>query len=801
MIPARLGARDAVAAGILCALACVLFWDSVFRGRVLFERDISQLYWGQVETFVGCVFRGSWPLWDPNTGFGQPLLANPGNQVLYPWTWLNLLIGPARFYTIFACSHLVLSGLGAYLYLRRLGLSRPSGLLSAILWMSSGPLLSLVSVWQHFAGAAWIPWVLLAADVALSQPDRFGAVQLGLVLSIQILAGSADMIAMTGLLLAGSTARHWLGVAGPLLWRRIGVGASAALLALGLTAVLLLPALDVARVSDRAALPKDIRSFWSLPPVGLLQTLVPVFPHRWPLTKDVRAELYDSREPFLSSLYLGLAALPLVLCSFAGRTRRLAVAFAAAGSVGALLSLGRFGILYDVSTTILPPLQSLRYPVKAMIVPAFAWALLAGLGLEAWRGAGERRRAAVLVWATSGLASGLVLTLSALAFLYPVGTAGGFLAASPHPVPDVLQPTAWALAGAALLCAAVVVVGVRSLRPGLGVWGLGLVLVLLTADVVLAHWRLSPTAPAEAFGSPPPVVGRLRADHATRIYAFDYLAKLLGKVYRRPDPQFPRADAPPTEPQALGAALAWQSYLAPPAAARWGLAGSFDSDLFGLQPRPVRNLSLYFRAVEETPAFVRLLRIGAVSHVLALHAEGLEELSPVATEASLFAGPIHVFRVGGTLSRAFAVSGVRVADGLRALQLLADPAFDPVREVILARGPAAPPRADFTALVEVEDWAADRVRLAASLSEPGYVVLVEAYDAGWRASVDGNETPLLRANFAFRAAFVPSGRHRVEFFYRPRTFYLGAAVSAATLVLALALVAPGRRRSRTRFSA
>jgi hypothetical protein len=792
VIQARFEVRDAVAAGILCALVLVLFWDPVFMGRVLFDRDISQLYWGQAETFVGCVFSGSWPLWDPNTGFGQPLLANPGNQVLYPWTWLNLLMGPGRFYTVFACSHLVLSGAGVLLYGRRLGLSRAGSLVSAVLWTAGGPLLSLVSVWQHFAGAAWIPWVLWAADRALAEPTLVRAVQLGAVLSIQILAGSADMILMTGLLLVGATAHHWRGIDRGLVARRLGVAALAPALALGLTSVLLLPALDVARVSDRAGLRTDLRSFWSLPPVGLLQTVVPVFPHLLPLAAEVRAQLYDSREPFLGSLYLGLAALPLVLSSFAGPTWRLAVPFAAVGSIGALVSLGRFGVLYPLMTTLLPPLQSLRYPVKAMIVPAFAWAMLGGLGLEAWRGA-ERRRGTTVALAVAGVTAVLVALLAALAFGDPVALGGRVLAVSESPIALVLRPTAWALARAALLCAGVV--GVGSRRAGLGLSRRGLVVLLLAADLALAAGRINPTAPALAFASPPPVVGVLRGDHATRVYAFDYLAKLLGKVYRRPDPRIPGKEAPPTEPPTLGSALAWQSFLAPPAAARWGLPGSFDSDLFGLQPRPVRNLSLYFRATEDTPAFARLLRIGAVSHVVALHTEGLEDLRPLATEVSPYAGPVHVFRVGDPLARAFAVGGARIADGLPALQLLADPGFDPQREVVLASGTPAPPRRDFAASVTIEDWAKDRVRLAASLTQPGYVVLVEAYDAGWRASVDGEETPLLRANVAFRATRVPPGQHRVEFFYRPRTLGLGVAVSAGTLALTLALATLGRRRA------
>ena len=785
---------------ILCGIVATLFSDSIFGGRVLFERDINQVYWGQAETFVRCIFSGSWPVWDPVAGFGQPMLANPSTQVLYPWTWLNLLMTPTRFYTLFAFSHLVLSGLGLYCYGRSLGLSRVSGLASAALWTAGGPFLSMVSLWHHFAGAAWIPWVLLAADRTLVEPTLARAARLGLVLAIQILAGSADMVVLTALLLVGSTARHWSGLVDALAWRRVRAFVLAGGLALGLTACLLLPAGEAARASDRAALPLGSRAFWSVPPIGLLQVVLPVFPHLLPLSKAVRAELYDSREPFLSSLYLGLGALPLVISAFLGPWRRAAVAFAATGVIATLVALGRFGFLYGVLTTLLPPLQSLRYPVKAMVVPAVGWALLAGFGLETWRRATVKQRYPSLALGLGVLMVLLVGLLSALAFLRPDVIARAFLAPTPAGATDMLPPVGWALAIAALLCAAVSAVGAHAARHRLGAIAGFILPALVVGDILVAHRRLNPTVAPEVFAAPP-VVDRLRADHVTRIFAFDYLAKMLGKPYRRPDPSIPWARATATEPPSLGAALAWQEFLGAPVAARWGLPGSFDSDLLGLRPRPLRNLLLYFRTTEETPALAQLLRIGAVSHVVSLHIEGLELLRPVATETSPFAGPVHVFGVTGALPRAYAVSGARLADGLLALHVLTDPGFDPEREVVLASGSPAAPSPGFAARVEIERMDADRVVLDADLSESGYVVLVEAHGVGWRVNVDGTEAPLLRANVAFRAVMVPAGRHRVEFFYRPRVLLVGAGISVFSLILAVAMAVQRPRPDGVRLRA
>src|SRR5512147_2799402 len=72
---------------VLAALATlVLFFlrHAVFEGRVFYERDLHLQWYGQVESFVRSIIAGSWPLWDPYASFGQPLLANANNQILYP---------------------------------------------------------------------------------------------------------------------------------------------------------------------------------------------------------------------------------------------------------------------------------------------------------------------------------------------------------------------------------------------------------------------------------------------------------------------------------------------------------------------------------------------------------------------------------------------------------------------------------------------------------------------------------------------------------------------------------------------
>jgi uncharacterized membrane protein YfhO len=66
--------------------------------------------------------------------------------------------------------------------------------------------------------------------------------------------------------------------------------------------------------------------------------------------------------------------------------------------------------------------------------------------------------------------------------------------------------------------------------------------------------------------------------------------------------------------------------------------------------------------------------------------------------------------------------------------------------------------------------------------------LLDSYYPGWRGYVDGIESEVLQANYAFRSIAVGQGRHRVEFVYRPVWFFVGLSISGASLVIVTALI-------------
>ena len=71
---------------------------------------------------------------------------------------------------------------------------------------------------------------------------------------------------------------------------------------------------------------------------------------------------------------------------------------------------------------------------------------------------------------------------------------------------------------------------------------------------------------------------------------------------------------------------------------------------------------------------------------------------------------------------------------------------------------------------------------------------------GWKMYIDGQEQPLLRANYLLRAALIPSGEHEIVMEYAPKAYSVGntvASISSLLMIIGLivALVYSGRVKS------
>ena len=83
-------------------------------------------------------------------------------------------------------------------------------------------------------------------------------------------------------------------------------------------------------------------------------------------------------------------------------------------------------------------------------------------------------------------------------------------------------------------------------------------------------------------------------------------------------------------------------------------------------------------------------------------------------------------------------------------------------------------------------------------ADGGYLFVSNSWHPGWMAFVDGEPTPVLKANLAFSAVPLPEGmgERRVELLFRPASSYLGLLVSLLSTALFLFLYARFPRFAR-----
>jgi hypothetical protein len=93
---------------------------------------------------------------------------------------------------------------------------------------------------------------------------------------------------------------------------------------------------------------------------------------------------------------------------------------------------------------------------------------------------------------------------------------------------------------------------------------------------------------------------------------------------------------------------------------------------------------------------------------------------------------------------------------------------------------------DSLASIQLVDYQPNKLVYKSKSSKPGVVSFSEIwYPEGWKAYIDGEERPIARANYTFRAMSVPAGEHEIVFEFKPQTYYTAETVSLIGSILVI----------------
>jgi hypothetical protein len=225
----------------------------------------------------------------------------------------------------------------------------------------------------------------------------------------------------------------------------------------------------------------------------------------------------------------------------------------------------------------------------------------------------------------------------------------------------------------------------------------------------------------------------------------------------------------------------------------------YFGDIAFEQPLRAQQLTIHLLRPDVTTTIYGLALVDTQGRTWQLPREAKLKYTPVFDDPDVI-----VYENTEAMPRAFIVpEAIAVDNRHAALRRMIDGAFDPTRTVVLesAAVPEAAttprqPGVPVTNRVDIITYQDERIVLRADSADGGYLVLADAWYPGWRAFVDGYETPILRGNYLYRALPLGPGSHLVEFVYEPFSLRLGAAISLVVLVSVCALVLVALVRTR-----
>jgi len=737
---------------ILLLLASLgFFWRILFTGDVWHPAgggDLVSFLFPTYRFAAASLSVGHLPLWNPHLYGGTPFLADMQSGLFYLPNLVLFLVAPGFPYEALqwmVVLHVFLAGLFMYLCLRYLEPGRPvripAALVGAIAYMFSDLFIVHFGNLNLVAVAAWLPLIFLLFWRALRMRSLGFAVGAGVAFGLSTLEGHLQITLYIGLALGVAavinalatrqTGRAWA-------WSILALAVTAAV-AIGLSALVLLPTLQYARLSPRAGLTYQDAARYSLEPGMLGEMLVPA--------------LFGSREP---SLYWGvwdrvavgyLGIFPLILAGLAvlmRRGRRIAL-FSTLALVAFLLAMGGASILHGWAYRLLPGFSQIRAPARAVFLVDFSLAALAALALDMFLGPLDLRARGV--W--RGVWRGL-LWFGAAAIL--IGGAWAHLVIYQAQGGDPVLFWRVSAAGGGVIFALLMLVAslawlgarrYRRLRLGTLGW-LAVGLIFLDLASVGAYTDLGAESPTTGF------------DHRQIV------------EFLQSDPDLFRIDS---RTDVWGA---WQPNLAL-------LAGLYD--VGGLDnPLLIADVARFWGGTGGRST--RLYDLLGVRYVL-----GSKEVTLDWDKFSLAfnADPeVDVYRNETALSRAFVVHrAIVTADHEAAWTQIQQPGFDPATTVVLEGGRPLNLQQDAPSSVSVVRYEPNALEIEVDSGSEGYLFLSDPFYPGWQAEMDGEPVPILRANYAFRAVAVPAGTHRVTMTFRPASWYVGLGISAFTVALLL----------------
>ncbi len=728
--------------------------------------DFHAQFWAFTTLEVRELSQGRLPLWNPYTFAGSPFWADVQAAVFYPPSLLTILLSTPWGFSLFALEieavfHFWLAATFMYLFIRDLTHSRAAAIVSALTFTFSGYLTGYpsqqlavleVDIWLplilFFLYRAYQKWEMSKDLASLTSPpsllrlypSAFLLILAGISWGLAILAGHPQSALIVAYISTAYFIFLWLTAYPiplakqliPYIFRLILHFGLFIITGVALAAIQLIPAIEYTLLSVRVEGTYDKMSggFSIIDPIQLL---------------------LPGQITFYSPLYIGIVGLTLVLWLTFAKPNRHVIFWATIALVTLLISFGGNTFFYSPLYLSTPGFSIFRGQERWAFATTFSLSVLVGYGFNKLLTNNQSSP-----FQSSGLQT-LTKYLFFLALLLDFFFFFG------------LNDAGW-----------------TTDNPFYNLFNASTLLTLLLGLTWLL-WTFS------AYLHPV----FLTIFSSTLICLNLFTVNWKTNLY----PQLPEWH---TQQAAVITALKDDAALTPNKPYRvynefrvfdnYGLPYQIE-DLWGASPlRPER----YDKFLAPPMPLERTWELLNVKYVITWRQE-LYLPSTIIYQEEAADGTTYLHRLETIGPRAWLVTQAQISDDDTILQKIADPNFD--RWQIALLEPNAKPLISQLKLPLTETKTPppnhhlpltfpdpQTISIQVKTDTPAILILSESYYPGWQAFIDGQNAPLLRANYILRAVPIPVGQHTVKLIFQPLSFTIGAIISAVTLLFITIMV-------------
>jgi len=775
---------------IICGITIivlVLFYPIVFEGKTFGSPDSLNPRSSSMILEQSRKTDGQFPLWQPWIFSGMPTADafTYISSLYFPNYVLNFLFQSSHLNQLL---HLIFTGLGGFVFLRFLGLSKIVAFMGATAFMIT-PFMITMIVFGHgsqMMTAAYLPWIMWMTIKVMTKPSFCGVGLLAVLMGFQLQRAHAQIAYYTWML-AGAyvlfyllwnikntkeTKIKWLGLGGFL---------AASLLGIGIALLIYLPSIEYTPFSVRGGgvgggADYNYATSWSFSPKELLTFIIPS-------ALGFGGQTYWGNMPFTDyPNYMGIVILVLAAIGFVHRRDPLMWFLLGTSILAIFISFGKnLSIIYDIFYSFFPYFNKFRVPAMILILVQFNTSMMAALGLN-YLLTLNKQVMPRWFWTCTGLLAFFLLILTfGQSFLQQLVSSGFTPPRTQDPRTiqainslrwDIWLKDAWTIV---LILAAFFGLTWAFINQKIAKNGFTIAVTLLAlTDIGIVDRKI--IQPDKQSGRASQLMSSSIID---RYFQHDQITKILTDDSEKPFRVYPAG------------ALFSESRI---------LAFGIES-VGGYHPAKLKIYNDFLQRTNNagTLPLMRMLNVKYLLSPQPINFPGLMQIRQGKMKTGRGNLPVTLYELDDFQPRAWFVKNVEVYVGKNLpWGTFTSQSFDPGRTAFVSQTDIESNRSFTVGTVTDIQYSIHELTVKTESTAEGFLVISEVfYPLRWKAKIDGKEVKYFETNGVIRGLIVPPGDHEVKFIYDKSSFRKGIAISTAVFLLCIGIIAFGWVKSPT----